>query len=343
MPHKRPQVIVSGLLLGLAVLMLAGCSAPTPAAPYPAATEAPLDASQNGLMYTEAPTEAATQAALAEAPSPGEAQQGDQPAGTPGPDEQIGNSAPQGQMIIKNGDIALLVENTHTAIDQVTQIAVDNGGYLLTSQAAQDARGVANATLTIAVRSDQFETALRRLRQIALEVQSETSTGQDVSAEYVDLNSRLTNLEATRDRISKLLDDAKNVDEALTINQQLADIEGQIEQVKGRMNYLTGRSAFSTITIRLNQKVDATPTLTPTATVTPSPTPPWSLSPTFKEATGAQLDLVHSLLQIAVWMIVVPGPYLVIAGIGFWGFSTWARRRRPSGPKSGGSEAVTKE
>lgn len=337
MHHQRPQVIVSAVVVWLIALVMAGCgAAATPAAPPlappDAATEAAIGAPQSAAMAATMPAPTAAIASIANGPSADQAKAGsDQLQGTPGPGDQTGNGAPQGQMVIKNGEIALLVQDTHTAIDQVTQIAVDNGGYVLTSQASQDTRGVTNATITIAVRADQFETALRRLREIALDVQSETSTGQDVSSEYVDLNSRLTNLEATRDRIAKLLDSAKTVDEALTINQQLSDIEGQIEQVKGRMNYLTGRSAFSTITVTLNQKVDATPTPTPTLTPTPTSTPIWSLGPTIKDATSAQLDLFHMLLTLAVWIVLVPGPYLVVAGIGFWGFSLWTRRRKPGG------------
>lgn len=341
MQYRRPQLVVGLAVLALAAGLMAGCggAAASRAAPQEAATQAPMpDSAQGGDAFVaatlqsqlsaaqqsynaagDAMTEAATEAAI---------------QGTPGPDgSPLVNALPQDRMIVKNGQIQLLVEDAHTAVDQVTQIAVDNGGYVLSSQAAQDTRGAMNATLTIAVRADQFETAMRRLRQIALEVQQETSSGQDVTSEYVDLNSRLSNLEATRDRIAKLLDAAKTVDEALTINQQLSDIEGQIEQVKGRMTYLTGRSAFSTITVNLNQKVDATPTPTPTITPTPSPTPPWSLDPTLKDATNAQVGLVRALLTLFVWIIVVPGPYLLVIGLAVWGFSAWQKRRaRPAPP-----------
>src|SRR5262249_29942141 len=128
------------------------------------------------------------------------------------------------------------------------------------------------------------------------------------------------------------LDQAKTVDEALKINKQLADIEGEIEQVKGRMTYLTGRSAFSTITVTLEQKVDATPTPTPTPTHTPMPTSPWSLDPTINNATNTQISLVRALLQFAVWIIVVPGPYLVLAALAFWGFNAWMKRRKANNP-----------
>jgi len=49
-------------------------------------------------------------------------------------------------------------------------------------------------------------------------------SGQDVTDEYVDLQSRLGNLEATRDRIRTFLDQAQTVDEALRVNEQLAAV-----------------------------------------------------------------------------------------------------------------------
>ena len=102
----------------------------------------------------------------------------------------------------------------------------------------------------------------------------------------MDLQSQLVNLEATRARIQEFLSDAKSVDEALRVNQELANIEAQIEQIKGRMNYLTDRSAFSTITINLEPEF---PILTPTPTSTPRPTAtpiPWKPADTFNDAKG---------------------------------------------------------
>src|SRR5512140_3193185 len=107
---------------------------------------------------------------------------------------------------------------------------------------------------------DQFETAMRRLRGVALRVLDENASGQDVTSEYVDLQSQLGNLEATRDRIRSFLANAQSVEESLRINQELTNIEAQIEQVKGRMNFLSNRSAYSTITINLEPDIPpATP------------------------------------------------------------------------------------
>src|SRR5262249_1882372 len=159
------------------------------------------------------------------------------------------------------------------------------------------------------------------LHEIAVDVVRESSSGQDVSSEYVDLQSRLRNLEATRDRIQSFLDQANNVDEALEVNRQLADIEAQIEQIKGRMTYLSGRAAFSTINVTITKYVEPEPTETPT------PAPLWSLIPGIDNAIGTQLDIVHGLLEALVWLIIVPGPWLV--GIVLIAYAGWKYTKRP--------------
>ncbi|MCI0552095.1 MAG: DUF4349 domain-containing protein, partial [Anaerolineae bacterium] len=153
--------------------------------------------------------------------------------------------------IIKNADVRLLVKDTNVAVNRSTQIITDLGGYLISSRIwYQDYYGnnLMYATITLGIPVDQFERALMRMRELSIRVLDETASGEDVTEQYVDLQSQLTNLESTRARIQEFLQDAKTVDEALRINQELANIEAQIEQIKGRMNYISDRSAFSTIT-----------------------------------------------------------------------------------------------
>jgi hypothetical protein len=249
--------------------------------------------------------------------------------------------APQpqtGHMIIKNADIKLQVEDTDSAIDRSTQIVGDVGGYIISSRVwYQDINGTnyKYATISIGVPVDQFENAMRRLRTLAVRVLDENASGQDVTSEFVDLQSQLGNLEATRDRIRSFLDDAKTVEESLKINEQLTAIEDQIEKVKGRMNFLSGRSSYSTITVNLEPKVpELTPTPTPTLRPTPTPTV-WSPGKTFDAAKETVTSAYQGIIDflISFFIIVVPillPPLLIIWAI--WKFAT----RKSGKPASGG-------
>ena len=192
------------------------------------------------------------------------------------------------RMVIKNGEIRLLVEDADNAIDRALQVVGDVRGYIVSSrswyQTGPDGKNYKYATVTIGVPADQFETAMRRFRAIALRVLDENASGQDVSDEYVDLQSQLVNLEATRDRIRKFLDDAQSVEESLSVNNELSKIEADIEKIKGRMNYLSNRSAFSTITVTFEPDIPPQP---PPPTPPPPPPPPPNHPPTRRTPPAA--------------------------------------------------------
>jgi hypothetical protein len=91
------------------------------------------------------------------------------------------------------------------------------------------------------------------LRGMADEVTAENTSAQDVTQEYTDLNSTLTNLQATEAQLLEIMKKAVTVDEILAVQTQLTNTRGQIETTKGRMQYLEQTSATSLITISLTQ------------------------------------------------------------------------------------------
>ncbi len=136
----------------------------------------------------------------------------------PGGQEQlasIGDLAPvpvarTEHMIIKNAEMGLLVSDTDAALDSVTLIASEYGGYIISSHSWYE-HDHKYATVRLGVPVEEFENILRRLRGLALRVINEIASGEDVTDQYVDLQSRLTNLQATRDRIREFLDKAETV------------------------------------------------------------------------------------------------------------------------------------
>jgi hypothetical protein len=234
------------------------------------------------------------------------------------------------RMIVKNADVRLMVKDTDVAIDRATQIIGDAGGYIVSSRVwYQDYYGnnLKYAAITIGVPVEEFEKVLSRLRGLAVRVLDEVASGEDVTEQYVDLQSQLQNLEATRARIQEFLQDAKTVDEALRINQELANIESQIEQIKGRMNYLNDRSAYSTITINLEPEL---PMLTPTPTATPQPTAtpiPWKPGEEFGKAKGTVTVLYQGIGNFLIWLVVVILPVILPPALILWGIWKWLNRK----------------
>ncbi len=322
-------------LFALAGILLAACGVRA-ARQEQVATEAPA----SGFGYAIEPL--ATQGLYASAPEPLFEDKAGAVEAAPGvaPTQVLYNIEPEqvdanippsaGRMILKNGEVRLLVADTDTAIDRATQAVGDVGGYIISSRIwYQDYYGqnLKYATITIGVPVNEFERALSRLRNLAIRVLDETASGEDVTDQFVDLQSQLTNLEATRERIKTFLEQAKTVDEALRINQELAQIERQIEEIKGRINYLSDRSAYSTITVSFEPdfpELTATPTSTPTATPTPIP---WKPGDTFQDAKRTVVYAYQGLADFLIWFFVVLVPILAPPILIVWGVWSLLKRR----------------
>jgi hypothetical protein len=327
------------LLIVAAVLVLAACggaAAPTimeapatEAATQAPAMEAPLTANDQ-FVQAGAPAEKSAsvgQAVDANAPAPAATAAAYEISNSSGELTVIQNT---NRMIVKNADVKLTVKDTDVAIDRTTQIVGDSGGYIVSSRVwYQDYYGnnLKYASISIGVPVDEFEKVLSKLRGLAIKVVDETASGDDVTKQYVDLQSQLTNLEATRARIQDFLKDAKTVDEALRINQELSNVEGQIEQIKGQMNYLSDRSAYSTITINLEPEfpvLTATPTSTPRPTATPIP---WNPGETFTDAKSTVTVLYQGIANFLIWLGVVILPILLPPALILWGIWKWLNRK----------------
>lgn len=337
----KTRLVLFLSLTVLAVIVLAACGG------APATPEA-------SVVEQRAPAPTAMPAAPAEAavPAPAQPEQDQAKAveGSAGPVYEIAGESGESivvqnttRKIIKNADMRLLVQNTDTAIARSTQIVTDLGGYIVSSRTwYQDYYGnnLKYATITIGIPVEQFERALQRFRDIAVRVLDENASGEDVTDQYVDLQSQLQNLEATRARIQGFLKDAKTVDEALRINQQLSEIEGEIEQIKGRMNYLADRSAYSTITVNLEPELPVltptpTPTITPTSTPRPTATPrPWKPGETFNDARNTVVIAYQGIFNFLIWLVVVILPILLPPALILWGL--WKLVTRSSKKTGGG-------
>ena len=296
-----------GLLLPALAAIWVGCSSGAPQSSYSGSDAAP--ASESAPMG-DSPADAPS--AAPEAPA-GDVVAGNVEAVTVG-DNIRTVSAPAGnRKIIKNGDLRLAVEDTDVAVGRVTQIAADVGGYILSSRAwtQEDESGAGGdalryASITISVPSDRFEEVLNRLRGLAVRVVDETASGEDVTDQYVDLQSQLKNYQATRDRIRGFLEQAQTVEEALKVNEQLAAVEAEIERIQGQINYLAGRSAFSTIAVNIE------PDLPPLVDA-PEPAPEvWSANATFIEASAALQIVAQRFADLLIWFGVVILPFILL-------------------------------
>lgn len=173
--------------------------------------------------------------------------------------DKIGQlQATQERIIVRTVDLEASVRDVGKAVDDVAFTAKRFGGWVVSTDRSQKHRGF----IAVRVPADKLDQALEEIRGYAVDVEAEVSTSRDVTDEFVDLSSRLRNLQATEQALLRLFERAVTVEEALKVQQELTQIQGQIEQIEGRISFIEQTSAFSlvNVTVRLEpieMKVDA--------------------------------------------------------------------------------------
>ncbi len=227
----------------------------------------------------------------------------------------------QERLIIRTANMSLLVANTEEAMATISRMAEENGGWVVNSSLFQYSANAKTGNITIRVPSSGFNSALEALRNMAVEVRQESTSGQDVTEEFVDLSARLENLEATADRVRAFLDDTETVEEALAVNRELSRLESDIEAMKGRLQYLSQSASFSTITVDL----------TPDIVSQPIEAPNWRPARVFRNAVDSLIEALQGVAEFGIWFAIYLLPLLLIIGLPLWlivrfVWRRWARR-----------------
>jgi hypothetical protein len=256
----------------------------------------------------------ADRAGMAEAPM--EDTGGDE--GFSAADQDLAQVDLQEQLIIRTGELAIVVEDTEESIAAITALAEGQGGWVVNSNLYRRSDDAFSAAITIRVPVARFADAMAAIQDLALEVEQAAQESQDVTEEYVDLTARLENLEATAERVRGFLEEADDVEEALAVNQELSRLEGEIEALKGRIQYLEQSASFSTITVNL----------TPDALSQPIEVGGWRPTGVAKEALETLIDGLQLLGTLAIWGVIVILPLALLILLPLLLIGLVIRRRR---------------
>ncbi|MFC1951633.1 DUF4349 domain-containing protein [Chloroflexota bacterium] len=210
------------------------------------------------------------------------------------------------RMIVRTGEISLVVEGMVDTRDEITQLALKFNGYVASSRISgeeQNMRGM----ISIRVPADEFDQVLAELRDLAVRVTSESTNSRDITEEYVDLESRLKNAEATESQYLALLEEAE-VEETIRIYELLHQVGREIEQIKGHMQYLERTSSMSLIEVRLE----------PVATTKSLVRAGWSALEALKSAVRGIVTFGQWLGTIAIWLLIFTPVWGAIIGIIYW-------------------------
>jgi len=170
----------------------------------------------------------------------------------------------QARLVIMNVDLSIVVADPQAKVEAISQLASNLGGWVVSMNMYQTSTSSGSTapegTISIRVPADKLDEALTQIKADAVEVRTEDRSGQDVTSQYVDLQSQLTNLERAEQDLLEIMDEAKNnpgndsttkTQDVLNVYNQIVSIRGQIEQIKGQMKYIEESSSTSSINVTL--------------------------------------------------------------------------------------------
>jgi hypothetical protein len=223
----------------------------------------------------------------------------------------------QERLIIRDAELAIVVADTQESIDAIEALTDEAGGWVVSSNIWQY-NTLNRGSVTVRVPAEELDAFLDAVHALAIEVTSQSVSGQDVTEEYVDLEAQLRNLQATADRVRNFLDEAKNVEEALAVNAELSQLEGEIERINGRMQYLERSSRYSSVSIDI----------TPDELAQPVTIGRWEPAGTAKDAIEALVAALQWLIDalIVIFLLVLPLLLVIVGPI--YLLIRFVRRRR---------------
>jgi hypothetical protein len=217
------------------------------------------------------------------------------------------------RMVIYNADLRIAVEDPTASLDSVIAMAESSGGFVVHSNIYQSTTANGNtvpyANVTIRVPAGQLDPIITSIKGLTPEpeedVLSENVSGQDVTSEYTDLESQLRNLEAAEQALVEIMENAKDTEDVLDVFDELTYYRGQIETVKGRMQYLSESAAMSAISVEIVAK----------ESLQPITIAGWEPQGTVKKAVEALINTGQKIVDIAIWFGIYCLPFLIPLGL----------------------------
>ena len=245
------------------------------------------------------------------------------------------NTPLHSRLIIRDVSLSLVVKDPQAKMDAISALAYSLNGWVVASNVyqttASDGNTVPEATISIRVPSDQLENAVGQIKAGVIQVQSESSDGQDVTSQYTDLQSQLNNLQQEETDLLAIMDEAKNnpnsntsskTQDVLDVYNQIVQVRGQIEQIQGQMQYYQQSSDTSLISL----------TLIAEETVKPLQIGGWKPAGKVRDAVQLLINFLEGFVSFLIYLVILVLPVLIVIfgpiALVVWGIVALVRRRK---------------
>ena len=238
---------------------------------------------------------------------------------SPSPPSLPPGSVGQSAKVVTTGsvDLAIGTGSLNSVVNKLTQFTVGYGGFVAKSQLqlGSVADGSASyGSLVLQVPQPSFNDLLKNVEGVG-KVTSQSSTSTDVTGQYVDLQARISALQASLQQYLTILSKATSIGDILSVQNQIDSIQSQIEQLQGQLNLLNSQTTYATLTVSLSQQGHPVP---------PPPPPSSGISKAWHDSVNGFTSGFEWLVRIAGRTLFV---LVLLALLGVAGRWAWRRRR----------------
>jgi hypothetical protein len=221
----------------------------------------------------------------------------------------VGQIQTQERLVIENADLAIVVKDPKARMAEISKLANDMGGYVVSSNLYQSyttvGKEVPEASVVIRVPAEKLDEALTEIKKDAVDVQSENRSGQDVTNVYVDLQSQLKAKEAAEKKLLEILEKAEKAEDVLAIYMQVQTVQTEIEQLKGQIKYYEESAALSSVSVRLIAEEGTQPI----------EVGPWKPEGAAKDAVEDLIRFMQNFSEFLIRFVIFTLPALILIAI----------------------------
>ncbi len=215
--------------------------------------------------------------------------------------------------IIRTANMQLEVEDHLIASQKAEAFAKKYNGYISNSNTRADQNNKHSGTVTIRIPDMHFDAAIAELTLLG-EVKSKNVNGQDVTEEYIDLESRIKNAEKHEERLVQMFRNATDVDEMMQIERELNRVREQIERNEGKLRYLENKVSLSTVTVHMYEPQPAVKE--------------WGVWKSVKRSLNHSLATLRWMIELIGWLLPLIVTGLLIGLITRWRVKRKKRRTK---------------
>ena len=214
--------------------------------------------------------------------------------------EETAPSTSEKRLVIETSNLSLVVKNVQEVSQQIIKKSKELGGFMVENSLTKPEESPFG-TIIVRVPDEKTDEALDYFRSLALKISSEKILGQDVTDQYEDIGERLATLEKTKVKFEEILVKAEKINDILQVQKELISLQRQIDNLKGRQEYLEKSAALTKITVYLSSDELALP-YQPEGVFRPQVI--------FKQAVRSFLKTLRVLAGLLIWL----GVYLPVWG-----------------------------